>query len=155
MEGYFPSSKAHSSMETLEEERRLMYVAATRAKDRLFMCYPGKEELPVWQLAEIGFQRGLSSFIQSLPPDVMEFQSQNSAGKNRRSTRPIKAYPSSRRNSKEDRNPSSLRQGDLVKHPAFGTGVVAKFTDKEKVEVLFRDVGRKLLHLEYTTLEKI
>jgi len=27
--------------------------------------------------------------------------------------------------------------------------------DKEKVEVLFRDVGRKLLHLEYTTLEKV
>jgi hypothetical protein len=27
--------------------------------------------------------------------------------------------------------------------------------DKEKVEVLFRDFGRKLLHLGYTSLEKI
>ena len=155
MEGYFPSSKAHSSMETLEEERRLMYVAATRAKDRLYMCYPGKEELPIWQLAEIGYKRGLSSFIQSLPPDVMEFQSQNSMGNSRRPQRPARIYPAFRKRAKEKPSSSSLKQGDRVKHPAFGTGVIAKFLDKEKVKVLFRDVGPKLLHLEYTTLEKI
>ena len=56
---------------------------------------------------------------------------------------------------KEKPSSSSLKQGDRVKHPAFGTGVIAKFLDKEKVKVLFRDVGPKLLHLEYTTLEKI
>ena len=53
------------------------------------------------------------------------------------------------------RNTDDLRPGDRVNHPAFGHGVVSKFLDSEKVEVLFRDVGRKLLHLEYTTLEKI
>jgi hypothetical protein len=42
-----------------------------------------------------------------------------------------------------------------VKHPAFGHGVISKLVDKEKVEVLFRDFGRKLLHLGYTSLEKI
>jgi len=42
-----------------------------------------------------------------------------------------------------------------VSHPAFGHGVVSKFLDKEKVEVLFRDVGRKVLHLGYTTLERV
>ncbi len=45
-------------------------------------------------------------------------------------------------------------QGDMVKHPAFGAGVVSKFISGDKVEVLFKDVGRKLLHMEYTTLEK-
>ncbi|MCK4824358.1 DUF3553 domain-containing protein, partial [bacterium] len=45
--------------------------------------------------------------------------------------------------------------GDRVNHPAFGPGVVSKFIADDKVEVLFRKVGRKLLHMEYTTLEKI
>lgn len=50
---------------------------------------------------------------------------------------------------------SGLFQGDRVKHPAFGPGIVSKLIADDKVEVLFRNAGRKLLHLEYTTLEKI
>ena len=42
-----------------------------------------------------------------------------------------------------------------MKHPAFGVGVVSRFFDGDKVEVLFKKVGRKLLHTEYTTLEKV
>jgi DNA helicase-2/ATP-dependent DNA helicase PcrA len=42
-----------------------------------------------------------------------------------------------------------------VAHPAFGAGVISKFVDTDKVEVLFRNFGRKLLHLQYTTLEKV
>ncbi|MBW2143583.1 MAG: ATP-dependent helicase, partial [Deltaproteobacteria bacterium] len=38
MEGRFPSSMAYNNPADLEEERRLMYVAATRAKDQLIMC---------------------------------------------------------------------------------------------------------------------
>jgi DNA helicase-2/ATP-dependent DNA helicase PcrA len=49
---------------------------------------------------------------------------------------------------------SELNPGDKVKHPAFGSGVILKFIADNKVEVLFRNVERKLLHLEYTTLEK-
>jgi DNA helicase-2/ATP-dependent DNA helicase PcrA len=40
VEGYFPSSRSVENLETLEEERRLMYVAATRAKQNLFVTYP-------------------------------------------------------------------------------------------------------------------
>jgi len=40
IEGYFPSIRSAESLETLEEERRLMYVAATRAKQNLFVTYP-------------------------------------------------------------------------------------------------------------------
>ncbi|MBL7974010.1 MAG: ATP-dependent helicase, partial [Candidatus Kapabacteria bacterium] len=40
LEGRFPSSKAEGSLEQLEEERRLMYVALTRAKNRLYVSYP-------------------------------------------------------------------------------------------------------------------
>lgn len=40
VEGFFPSNRSSESQESLEEERRLMYVASTRAKQNLFISYP-------------------------------------------------------------------------------------------------------------------
>ncbi|MBI3580338.1 MAG: ATP-binding domain-containing protein [Ignavibacteriales bacterium] len=40
LEGRFPTSRAASSDDEMEEERRLMYVACTRAKQHLFITYP-------------------------------------------------------------------------------------------------------------------
>ena len=40
LEGKFPSAKAADNLDTIEEERRLFYVAATRAKDQLYITYP-------------------------------------------------------------------------------------------------------------------
>lgn len=40
LEGFFPSSRSAENLDTLEEERRLMYVASTRAKQNLFVTYP-------------------------------------------------------------------------------------------------------------------
>jgi DNA helicase II / ATP-dependent DNA helicase PcrA len=173
MEGCFPSAKSYSSEADLEEERRLLYVASTRAKDNLILCYPGQEELPVWQLAETGYRNGLSSFIKALPRDVMEhaspkqafqrsgfsFQRQGEALQGGRATDTSSLFSKVSRpwNGGEpvQGRPSGLRPGDRVKHPAFGRGVISKFIDDAKVEVLFKDVGRKLLHLEHTTLEKV
>ncbi|MBN1637984.1 MAG: UvrD-helicase domain-containing protein [Ignavibacteriales bacterium] len=42
LEGFFPSSMSCESADQLEEERRLMYVAATRAKQNLYITYPEK-----------------------------------------------------------------------------------------------------------------
>ena len=69
---------------------------------------------------------------------------------------PSKAIPASHEvQERSQESPAGLRAGDRVRHPAFGHGVISKLVDKEKVEVLFRDFGRKLLHLGYTSLEKI
>ncbi len=40
VEGFFPSSMSYNKIESLEEERRLMYVASTRAKQNLYISYP-------------------------------------------------------------------------------------------------------------------
>ena len=39
-EGHFPSFRSLEDPEGEEEERRLFYVASTRAKDQLYLCYP-------------------------------------------------------------------------------------------------------------------
>jgi len=153
MEGYFPPARANANEAAIEEERRLMYVAATRAKDRLILCYPGEETGRAWFSSEA---RGLSSFIQALPQDVVEHRS--SSGRTRGASAWNRAAPFVRRErifSPVPEKPAGLRSGDRVRHPAFGQGVVAKLVGEEKVEVLFKDVGRKLLHLGYTVLEKM
>jgi DNA helicase-2/ATP-dependent DNA helicase PcrA len=164
MEGYFPSIKAYSSMAAIEEERRLMYVAATRAKDQLIICYPGQEDLPQWQLSGTGYRNGLSSFIQALPMEVMERAAPirpRRATLFRRPTSPVRSSGMSVPGimEKEDvrggKGLWGIRTGDRVRHPAFGRGVVSRLVGDKKVEVLFMDVGRKLLHLDHTTLEKI
>jgi len=152
MEGYFPSAKAYSNQEGIEEERRLMYVAATRAKDRILICYPSGESRPAWQWGDAGYRSGLSSFVRDLPNDVIDYGSTVSSG---RSPRVHRAAPEPGVYRAAQTHPSKLRPGDRVAHPAFGRGVISKLIDDEKVEVLFRDWGRKLLHLGYTSLEKV
>ena len=68
LEGRFPSFYNINSDEELEEERRLLYVAATRAKENLFITYPVKI-----------FDRGLrmvlsrpSQFIEGISEDLLE-----------------------------------------------------------------------------------
>ena len=68
LEGRFPSFYNINSNEDLEEERRLLYVAATRAKENLFITYPIKI-----------FDRGLrmvlsrpSQFIEGISEDLLE-----------------------------------------------------------------------------------
>ena len=155
MDGYFPSSKAHSNEDTLEEERRLMYVAATRAKDLLMLCYPGSE-VPRFRNAyggaEMFYSRGPSSFIQALPEGTTEQHRAGSPVFGEGFRRPAKKSSFQQR---QGGTSGGLRLGDRVVHPAFGKGVIAKIAEKDKVEVLFGKVGRKLLHLGYTTLEKV
>ena len=40
LDGKFPTTKSASKLDSLEEERRLFYVASTRAKDNLYITYP-------------------------------------------------------------------------------------------------------------------
>ena len=153
MEGYFPSARAYGSEDDLEEERRLLYVAATRARDDLLLCYPGMESRPVRYAGGgfEGFRRGgLSAFVRELPEEVLS----HGTARQVRPTRPRGPSLRARAGLEGSGRAEGLRLGDRVKHPAFGPGVVSRFRGDDKVEVLFRNVGRKLLHLEFTTLER-
>jgi DNA helicase-2/ATP-dependent DNA helicase PcrA len=67
-DGMFPSSRSLNTRDALEEERRLFYVAITRARDELYLTYP--------QIRLAGgygdvFQRP-SRFLQEIPNDLVE-----------------------------------------------------------------------------------
>jgi DNA helicase-2/ATP-dependent DNA helicase PcrA len=68
MDGWFPSLRASDVFEDLEEEKRLLYVAATRAKHHLYFTCP----LTAHEGYETNFSAGISRFLEGLPPDVLE-----------------------------------------------------------------------------------
>ncbi len=66
--GQFPHSKAMNSQTEIEEERRLFYVACTRAQDQLYLVYPA-----VNYNHNYGFIISTpSEFLQELDPDLYE-----------------------------------------------------------------------------------
>ena len=162
-EGKFPVSQALPG-EQWEEERRLLYVAATRAKRRLFMTYP-REVMSV----DRQFSRApLSPFLADISPGLYissgrahshvgglgNSSSGNSFAMGRRGGRSMSAASVSQKSNKL-RNAASLMQGQAVQHPFFGRGTVDKVTGTRTVEIVFDRHGRKTLHLDYAKLEKI
>ncbi|MCS7063052.1 MAG: UvrD-helicase domain-containing protein [Methylacidiphilales bacterium] len=68
-DGLFPSAKSLEQPETLEEERRLFYVAITRARRELYLIYPmmrsmGSNHFELWQKP--------SRFLEEIPPHLIE-----------------------------------------------------------------------------------
>jgi DNA helicase-2/ATP-dependent DNA helicase PcrA len=65
-DGWFPSTRSYDEFEDLEEERRLLYVATTRAKQHLYFTYPqsayrgGPDSLPV-----------VSRFLEPIPAQIL------------------------------------------------------------------------------------
>ncbi len=67
-EGLIPHDKTLEETGTNEEERRLFYVAVTRAQKKLFMSYP-KMRMKYFET----MSKSPSSFISEIPPDLLEF----------------------------------------------------------------------------------
>ncbi len=67
-DGMFPSSRSLDTRENLEEERRLFYVAITRARDELYLTYPHRRLNAGY--GEM-FQRP-SRFLQEIPNKLVE-----------------------------------------------------------------------------------
>jgi DNA helicase-2/ATP-dependent DNA helicase PcrA len=154
VDGRFPPAKSFRNMESLEEELRLLYVAATRAKDKLVLVYPGQGLFRNGQGWSANHQGGLTSFVRALPPEVIEYRSTGSSSyTSYRASFSPGIIPDTPGTPPADQ--SALKPGDRINHPAFGAGVIARFLSEDRVEVIFRDRGLKLLHLGYTSLEKV
>lgn len=127
-EGILPSSNA-KTLENIEEERRLLYVAITRAMDRLFIsdiqeCYGIDEKLK---------DAEPSKFLKELDQQEIEFA--NQASKDRLSERII--YNDIRDNANID---MEIKEGDIIKHFKFGRGIVEKVNFDELSYIIKFDI---------------
>lgn len=137
-EGRFPSTHALMDTEEMEEERRLLYVAITRAKDRLFLTYP----LTLSQRDGFWQKNDPCHFVASIPEEILSRRGRPE----RKEPVPVFSPP------KED--DGGFSKGVKVFHPLFGNGIIQEPPQERKVRVHFKRYGSKVLHLDYARLEK-
>ncbi len=150
-EGRFPHGNAGFG-EQWEEERRLLYVAATRARKKLFLSYP--REL---MTMDRQWHRALMSpFLREINPGTYERKESETpkyqaGGTGLYSNDGIKTRRKKKRGGKAA---ESFETGELVKHPFFGRGRVQAVLDSRRIEVFFDRHGDKILHLDYAKLSR-
>lgn len=163
-DGIFPSMQSKYEEEELEEERRLAYVAVTRAKDRLFCTHVHERLL----YGKTQYNK-LSEFLKEVPIELLDVPEEKPRVKSNpfgsQSTFKKPAYVlSTDITSKPDYSQPKKRAGivsfsagDRVKHPAFGIGVVltAQSIGADTLyEVAFESVGTKKMMGTYAKLSK-
>ena len=142
-EGIFPNENRKSGNDFLEEERRLCYVAITRAMKLLYITHANARYLH-------GSYNYLmpSRFINEISSELLDsVKSDNYQHKNNKKISSFKS---------QTNNSSGLKVGQRVKHQKFGNGVVLSYEgedDNLKLYINFEDYGSKWLVLTYAHLE--
>ena len=179
-EGVFPITRATNSSYELEEERRLMYVALTRAEERLYLTYASKRYLPQLNrgnpyqtpsrfCCELGLLSLSTKKNRSMEQD-RHFGGGYSQGNYNRLPTSEKVYDVDRFNKtksffdkssilrtteeKPKKDVSVYRVGQKVEHPKYGLGDIVSISDDGLVgDIVFENFGKKSLMLELAPLE--
>ncbi len=162
-EGIFPSQHSANDPSELEEERRLAYVAITRAKEELYLIRAEKRML--YGKTSINpasrFVEEISpEFTDSAPSKRVNIAEQMNASQNKRRhtlSSEILKDSSSIGNVGKTQGYETFIEGDRVSHITFGTGTVIKATvmgADTMYEINFDDHGRKRLMATYAKLTK-
>ncbi|MCI2772328.1 DNA helicase PcrA [Staphylococcus warneri] len=155
-ESLFPHIRAIKSDDDheMEEERRICYVAITRAEETLYITNATTRML---------FGRSQSNmpsrFLKEIPEDLMESHS----GSKRQTIQP-KAKPTQKRgfskrttSSKKQVTSSDWKVGDKVTHKAWGEGMVSNVNEKNgsvELDIIFKSEGPKRLLAQFAPIEK-
>ncbi len=153
-EGLFPHEQSANEANGLEEERRLMYVAITRARRRLYLSHAQSRMLH----GQIRYSLP-SRFLDELPQQVL-------LNLNRRDpTYSSSVHPNTGggatpppRSPTRPGNDSGYKVGQSVTHAKFGTGIIIDFEGRgsdARVQVKFREAGTKWLALAYAKLSAV
>ncbi|MEE4167072.1 MAG: 3'-5' exonuclease, partial [Desulfocapsaceae bacterium] len=147
-DGRFPHAQAFAG-EQWEEERRLLYVAATRAKQHLYLTYPRELMTPDRKFKRVG----MSPFLAELSPGGYEWVEVEAEyfGSFQRPSPP----PRAKKETIKKRQKAALEdfsKGVRVNHPFFGSGTVQKKVPPRTLDIAFDRHGIKTLHLDYAKL---
>ena len=165
-EGLFPGSRSLGDPEEMEEERRLCYVAITRAKQSLTICYARQRMLYGRTTTNIA-----SRFVDEIPLECVEkieqpkpkydqprdygsfgrvsiYGDYESYSPHPAGSAPRKAYSSVISEDKKKAPAVSFSKGEMVQHKAFGRGMVLSVIPMggdALLEIAFDGVGTKKL----------
>lgn len=159
-QGLFPSFRSINDPMALEEERRLMYVGITRAKEKLFLSHAqarrlyGNREyaIPSQFLAELPKEyltgHGIDKFISKASQRAEATSVKGSL----RSVPPVKST------SMKPKPRIDWQVGDRVIHEKFGEGQVSNLLgsgDKMYLAVAFAGQGKKIIDPKIAPIQKV
>lgn len=153
-EDIFPLSNRFSTDATIEEERRLFYVAVTRAMKKVFLTHARSR----YRFGEVAYQ-SRSRFIDELDPNLVSEVNGNIGRKaTQRKTKKEMYYEYFETVDYEDfdQDNKSVRPGSRVMHEKFGLGKVTAVTgagDMQKATVQFEGNNIKQLMLKFAKLK--
>lgn len=151
-DGLFPGTRAIGDPEEMEEERRLCYVAITRAKKELIVSYARQRMIYGRTSSSLP-----SRFLKELPEELITHRGGFQNRSEHRPERYAQAHsrPVQHRTSTlSSFSPApagkvlDLNPGDMVSHAAFGRGMVLtvlKMGGDALLEIAFDDIGTKKL----------
>jgi len=141
-EGIFPHSASLRDADGLEEERRLCYVAMTRAMERLVLTSAAE------RLRYGARSWGVPSrFLREIPPEVLA-----AAPRERRAS----SGPTLDFSYAQDEGAGVVAPGLRVRHPIFGPGTILEVSGSganQKLRIRFERAGVKTVVTRYANLE--
>jgi DNA helicase-2/ATP-dependent DNA helicase PcrA len=143
-EGLFPHTGSLRDASGIEEERRLCYVAMTRAQDRLYLSWARERH----RFGSRSFGTP-SRFLSEIPREALG--SRSAAARAAAPEGPALDYAYA-----QDEPVPGLEIGLCVRHPIFGPGTILGVSGSgagRKLRVRFERVGVKTLLLRYANLE--
>lgn len=164
-EGLFPVGNSMQEQDELEEERRLFYVAVTRAKQKLYLFNCERR----YRFGELSYPTP-SRFLNEIRAELLELSGTSAsrlggsrAGSMTRlahiepeQSAPVEVFDPGHDDYSQVEKP--LTTGAEVMHPTFGRGRVEAMSgngDKLKITVRFEKVGRKQLMMKFANLRVV
>ena len=165
-DGIFPSMRAIGEGDEMEEERRLCYVAITRAKERLYLTC-ARQRMIFGRTT----MNKLSRFVSEIPEEHIHkntpsYEKREKTWEERKAQHRPRfkdkglSFAASAPETPKPENTETFALGDSVRHKAFGSGVITKMSPMGGdylIEINFESVGVKKLMLraaaQYMTKE--
>ncbi len=168
-EGVFPHSRSALSPAEMEEERRLMYVGLTRAKERVYLLYT--EQRTIFGSTQVNPP---SRFLTEIPNHLIEERELKRSGMmgKRHFRQSFHTFPVATKKvgslkealkrtessgNNEEIKPLTLgdvRPGDMVEHPQFGGGLIVSLSGT-LATIAFKRSGVKKMMLGVAPLKKL
>jgi DNA helicase II / ATP-dependent DNA helicase PcrA len=152
-EGLCPHEQSMYESNGLEEERRLMYVAVTRARQRLYLSYAQSRMLH----GKVRY--GIASrFLDEMPEELLKRLNSKPVAKSAGYHYNEMPHVMSGQKSSEQKKAMPWKVGQSVAHTKFGNGVVVSYegsANDMRVQVNFGNQGLKWLALEFAKLTPI
>ena len=144
-EGIMPHSRSQLSYEEMEEERRLMYVGLTRAKEKIYLLFT--RERTLFGSTQMNPP---SRFLDDISEHLIERKEQR-----KDDNYTYEFFSKSKKEvSLQLENNNTIKDGDRVAHSEFGNGIVIS-SSGEVFTIAFKKSGIKRLSKEYARLKKI